>query len=1104
MPRMLIVVQLLLFAITSPLSAQPKYNDNDRPVNTPESVRLAVEDMIKTFGDRYPRGEEYLKKLIDLEQRIEKSKEANGGKVEKALQREFAELRREALLDNPLLDFDRLLVVRRKGLAAPALNAYTNSEMRRENWDNELAIVSELRSKTPKVEPFYRPDNGGGPMRDLDLHFSGQKAMFSTIMGKNNRRWGVYEINLDGTGLRLLTPDGVPDVDYYDSCYLADGGIAFCSTAGMQGLPCENGSRQMVNIYRGDPATKEVRQLTFEQDSDWHPTLMNDGRIMYLRWEYTDIMHYFSRILFSMNPDGTNQKELYGSGSYFPTAFKNARQLPGNSGRIIGIVGGHHSRPETGRLCIIDPSMGRKYPMRFRPLSKEWGPEETYLDILPDIYPAKVTGFVQEIPGRGLDVVGNVLDGQGDGLKYNFNYPYPLSENYFLVNCQITGQWDGATYGIYLVDTFDNLTLIHEIPNEGLFEPTPIVPRDPPPVIADRTDPDSTTANVFITDVYHGPGLKDVPRGTIKKMRIFAYHYAFMNRGGHESVGVQSSWDIKRILGTVPVEDDGSCSFEVPANTPLALQPLDENGRAVQLMRSWFVGMPGENVSCIGCHESQLDVTPAVRTKAAFRAPDLIEPFYGEARPVAFETEVYEPVVRKFCLSCHTGDDPKIPSFADAKKAYDNIHPFVRRPGPETDMDLLPPYEYHTSTSELCQMLEKGHFNVALDKEAWERVHLWIDMNAPWRGKWDHPEANKRRLELSKLYANIDTDFEQEYDELLTDYARSEKPNVIEPPKFEKSTDTLRAANWPFDALTAEQMQKQLGEGKVPEMEIDLQFPDSPPLKATAPPYIKLVQIPAGEFVMGNLDGFPDEAPRAVVKIEKPFWIGTTEITNAQYEVFDPSHDTRYLEEHGKDHTTPGYIANHPRQPVARISWNEAQRFCEWLSRKTDRSVKLPTEAQWEWAARSGSGQQFFFGPWEADFSPFANLADADRRFLYTTWEAGSMIHRRRPYPEDSVYPLRDDRFKDSWFIVDYVAQSKPNPWGLYDMIGNVCEWTRSDYKAYPYSEADGRNAESPSGKKTARGGSWADRPKVTGSSTRYPYEAYQKVHNVGFRIVIE
>ena len=118
-------------------------------------------------------------------------------------------------------------------------------------------------------------------------------------------------------------------------------------------------------------------------------------------------------------------------------------------------------------------------------------------------------------------------------------------------------------------------------------------------------------------------------------------------------------------------------------------------------------------------------------------------------------------------------------------------------------------------------------------------------------------------------------------------------------------------------------------------------------------------------------------------------------------------------------------------------------------------------------------------------------------------WDGGSRIHVRRDYPADCLYPLRDDRFTDKWFIVDYVKQYKPNPWGLYDMVGNVSEWTRSSYRAYPYKD-DARNNGATTEKKTARGGSWSDRPRNAGSSSRFAYESYQKVYDVGFRIIIE
>jgi formylglycine-generating enzyme required for sulfatase activity len=254
---------------------------------------------------------------------------------------------------------------------------------------------------------------------------------------------------------------------------------------------------------------------------------------------------------------------------------------------------------------------------------------------------------------------------------------------------------------------------------------------------------------------------------------------------------------------------------------------------------------------------------------------------------------------------------------------------------------------------------------------------------------------------------------------------------------------------------------------------------------------IAFVWIPAGEYIMGQLDGLPDERNRKVVRIDKPFWMAETEVTNGQYGIFDPEHDTRYLPEEGKDHIVPGYIANHPDQPVSRITFQEAEAFCRWLSEKSGKTVKLPTEAEWEWAARAGTETPFWYGDRNTDFSKYANLAGEETRFTYTTWESGATIHIRRPFHERSTYPLRDNRFTDDCFVVNYVRQYEPNAWGLYDMIGNVWEWT------YPDTESIS------SGKVVARGGSWKDRPQYISSSARVVYEPWQKVMNVGFRPII-
>ncbi len=1101
----------LMLLSTTPLFA---YDNGVVPTNTPQSARLMIDDLIQTFGEKYPKGADFLKRLDQIDAKLKSDPNSA------AAARELDTLIREASLANPLLDFDKILCVRRKpgpwgSLGFTALNAYTNDTIPRLDWDNELVVLSDLR-KEPKMTPLYRhPRNT--IMRDLDLHFDGEKILFSSIDEQN--AWAVYEIGIDGTGLKRLSPAGAADVDWFDACYLPeDGVILSCSNAGFQGLPCVNGNAKMANIYRIDNNEDSVRQLTFEQDSDWHPRVMNDGRVMYLRWEYTDTPHFFNRILFSMQPDGRQQKALWGSGSYFPSAYKHPRSVPGHPSLILGVVSGHHSLPESGRLMLLDPNVGSAYPFRHHPESKEWGPQGTHLNINPEVYPAEVTGCIQEIPGHGRDVVGNVYDNQGGLGKYTFFAPYPLNENYYLMSMWLDHK---GTWGIWLVDRFDNMVKLYDLPDAGLFEPIPLVKREKPRVWPDLTVPGEKEATIFITDVYRGRGLPGIPHGKAKKLRVFAYHFCYWMTGGHEAVGQESTWDIKRVLGTVPIEEDGSVSFTVPANTPFAMQVLDEDDQAIQIMQSWTVAMPGESLSCVGCHENPRDVVPAVQTIAAKMPPRKLDPWYGPPRPFGYETEI-QPILDEKCVGCHNDTNKAecgILSFVAhntdnwrTDTSYQSLNPYLRRPGPEIEITTKVPMDYHAGTSELIQRLRRGHHGVELSREDWDRFNTWIDLNVPYRGDWKSPKMEQRRLELQELYADNDDNPEEEFRQAKAHRKEVKRMTDVPPEKIKEmlaaKDDGVTAADWPFGYWEAKKRQ-----GNEAAMEIDLGNAQK----------IRLVKIPAGSFVMGSLEGYPDEEPRTPVRIDKSFWMAETELTNGQYAVFDPVHDTGYEKQNAKDHVSPGYIANHPDQPVARVNWQEATAFCQWLSQKSGKNVKLPTEAQWEWAARAGRDTRHFFGNHLAEFSQYSNLADAglrqtihdyedntvdkiDRRYPenYISQIGGSTIAIRRFFPVGHPFPLREDRFQDKSISVDYVKQYDPNPWGLYDIIGNVWEWTRSDYAPYPYSDGDGRNDGDLTKKKIVRGGSHNDRPSVVGSAVRVPYESYQKVHNVGFRIVVE
>jgi len=1092
---------------------------------SPAAARRTVEDLAKSCGDRYDGDrhraavEALAAKVADVQKALD-GQDAAGQKAAEAL----IEGARAALLANPLLDFDRLVAVRRtldpaaarRGLGKEIgflnLNPFNHADMQRYGWTNEIVTVTGLRGN-PKIETLFRP-KWQTIVRDLDLDFNAGRLLFSGINKAD--RWALFEIAADGAGLKEVTPTADTDVDWFDGCYTPDGRIVMLGTAAYQGLPCVHGSLPVAMLYVLDRATGKIRQLTFEQDSDYTPAVMNDGRIVYTRWEYSDLQHYWSRILMTMNPDGTSQLSLYGSNSYFPTVLQQCRAIPNDAHRLVGIVGGHHDVPEIGRLVLFDPTLSRSYPFVYDPPDKSWGPEGTRpFRILPKTLPKERTGMVHEFPGYGQDVQGDVADGlvanQFERGKPYFVYPYPLSDKYVLVSVK-TGR--DALWGLYLVDVFDTVTRIAEIEGAALLEPIPLVPRNPPPVIPDRIKPGAQTASVHIADIYNGPGLRGVPRGTVKGLRVFAYHFNYERTGGPSSVGlgrVEAGWDIRRLLGTVAVEADGSACFEIPANTPVSLQPLDADGAALQLMRSWLVGMPGERVSCMGCHEDNRSSVAVGRALADTKPPQQIRPFQGPVRPFGFECEMW-PLAQKYCLGCH-GDAAKAPPRAtdqggeegkprqllmrDATACYHMIHPYVRRPGPESEMALLNPLEWHASTSPLVQMLRKGHHGVTLDRDAWETLITWIDLNAPWRAKWDPPavrghEQRQRRLELRQRFAQCDADPEREYDAWAATVKARGAPAAVAPqPVPEAEPDTLSVAGFPMDAAQAKAAQAALGETRR-----TVKLPNGEALT--------FVRVPAGTFVMGSTDGYADERPRAAVKIEQPFWMSETEVKNSQYHAFDPEHDSRYQDLHGMDHTVPGDISNHRDQPAIRMSWQRAMAFCHWLSQTAGVKAALPTEAQWEWAARGGTATRFYWGGLGDDFSKWANLSDQAVRWSNTVgWEGGNRIQRRQPYEIALGYPLHEERFKDNWYSMDYVAQAGANAWGLYDMVGNAGEWTRSSYRPYPYSENDGRNDGNANEPKVARGGAFRDRPRDAGAAIRRSYAAWQTVYDVGFRVVI-
>lgn len=529
-----------------------------------------------------------------------------------------------------------------------------------------------------------------------------------------------------------------------------------------------------------------------------------------------------------------------------------------------------------------------------------------------------------------------------------------------------------------------------------------------------------------------------------------------------------------RIIGTTPVEKDGSAIFKIPANTPVAFQPLDEKGQALQLMRSWVTAMPGETMSCIGCHESSQTVALPKRASASLKTPEKLDPWFGPARGFDFTREV-QPVLNRYCVQCHdqdhhvdlrpedqvldyTGLTPgrydylrlhpvhkeKFDNKVLYTPAYETLLPYIRRVNIGDDVSLLEPGEYHANTSELIQLLREDHRWIQMDEESWSRITTWIDLNGPCHGTWNDVynmpipgKPNERRWELSRMYGGP----------LIN-------PDII-------------PASEPYD-----------------ETPVMFSIPkDQKPSFGNGDPKLR-------ELTYRTLDLGQGETIQ-LVNFGQQYWMGTCEISNRQFRLFDQQHSSRYYtKRHDKSGDTKGIPLDRETQPAIRVSWDRAMAYCRWLSQKTGLKVHLPTEDQWEYACLAGSSGPFHFSG--EDFSQWGNMAD---KTFATYGFKGLSINGHFQVAGDcdlisaEGVDLADRQFDDGGCVTMPVGSYKPNAFGLYDMHGNAAEWTQTEFNT---------------GEKTVKGGSFLDRPERCTADQGHGYPPWQNVYNTGFRIVVE
>jgi hypothetical protein len=663
---------------------------------------------------------------------------------------EACQQRRQRRLEPLLRESPRIVFTKHYTLGGSHY-AYTEgqSDAQAERHFRPGAALCLLRYDGTRIVVDTLVDDPGGVIRDPDVSFDGRRVLFSWKKSDLDDDYHLYEMNLQSRGIRQLTFGlGVAD---YEGAYLPDGDIIFNSSRCVQTVDCW--WTEVSNLYRCDGNGQTLHRLTFDQVHDNLPTVTDDNRILYTRWEYNDRGQIYPQPLMQMNPDGTNQSDFYGGNSWFPTTILHARGVPGAQ-TVVAIASGHHSR-QTGKLILIDPAKGRQ--------------ENEGVQLIAP---------VRDTPAVKVDAYGQ--DGE------LFQYPYPLSETEFLVTYHPVG-WDwrepfGPRTGVYFMTIDGRRELLVRDARLPCSQSIPVRPRDASRARPSLVDYSQSGGTCYVQDVYLGPGLAGVPRGTIKTLRVVGLDYRVAGIGSNSNRGPgggalvstpvaigNGTWDPKIILGDATVHDDGSVFFSMPARTPVYFQLLDNQGRMVQTMRSWTTLQPGENASCVGCHEHK-NTTPAagLPLTAAIGAPaESLRPFYGERRGFSFAREI-QPILDRKCASCHSaagGDSPMLTdaevndrrakrrwsesylSLTHARPDNDNgswrgdpNHPLLNWVSAQSAPPMLPPYSAGSASSRLIELMTDGHQRVQLSREELEKFSAWIDLGVPFCG--DYTEAN--------------------------------------------------------------------------------------------------------------------------------------------------------------------------------------------------------------------------------------------------------------------------------------------------------------------------------------------------------------------------
>jgi len=527
-------------------------------------------------------------------------------------------------------------------------------------------------------------DAQGGSVRDPQVHYDGRKILFS-LRKAGTDYYHLHEVNIDGTGLRQLTSGNFDD---YEPTYLPDGDIIFVSTRCQRWVNCW--MTQVGILYRCDANGGNLRMVSANTEHDNTPWVMPDGRILYTRWEYVDRSQVDFHHLWVMNPDGTGQTIYYGN-MHPRILMIDAKPIPGTRKVLANFSPGHGVNEHAGIATILEADKGPDDLSAARPLHK----------------------------GRLI------------------RDPYPLSQDLFMV---------ARDNQVLLVDAEGNMEVLFTHQGEGgVHEPRPIRARPREPVIPSRTDLSQATGRMILSDVYHGRNMTGIQRGDIKKLLVLESLPKPVNfSGGPDLVSWLGTFTLERVLGVVPVEEDGSAHFEVPANRQVFFVALDEKDLSVKRMQSFTCVMPGEVLSCGGCHEDRTrapEQRPAASLLALRRSPSKLERFDGFPDVLDYQRDI-QPILDRHCVSCHNYEkrEGKVLLTGDLGPhwAHGFFSLFAHRQVADGRNGLgnQPPRTIGSFASDLLKKVAGGHHEVKVSPRDWRMLWLWIESGAVYAGSY--------------------------------------------------------------------------------------------------------------------------------------------------------------------------------------------------------------------------------------------------------------------------------------------------------------------------------------------------------------------------------